>query len=82
MTIRCLACRKYVAYRVFMRQEKPSRESVSDAEKLYYLLLPPANVQILRIGEADPDPYFLDEEVQYISLDAPIEIEVLDACIN
>lgn len=39
----------------FMRQEKPGQESVADAEKLRYPSLPPANVQTLRIGEADPD---------------------------
>ena len=60
-----------------MRQEKPGRESVVDAKKLCYPSLPPANVQILRIGEADPDPYFSNEEVQYISLDKPIKIGVL-----
>ena len=40
---------------VFMRQEKPGQESVADAEKLRYPSLPPANVQTLRLGEADPD---------------------------
>ena len=35
-------------------------------------MLPPANVQTLRIGEADPDPYSLDEKTEYISLDALI----------
>lgn len=57
---------------VFMRQEKPGRESVPDAEKLRYPSLPPANVQTLRIGEADPDLYSLDEETKYVSLDASI----------
>ncbi len=68
---------------VYMRQEKPGRESVADAEKLRYLSLPPANVQTLRIGELDPDTYSSDEEVEYISLDTPIDgTEVLAARTN
>ena len=67
---------------VFMRQEKPGRESVADAEKLRYPSLPPANVQTLRIGEADSDPYSSDEEAEYISLDEPIETGVLAARSN
>ncbi len=59
-----------------MRQRKSGRESVVDAEKLCYPTLPPANVQTLRIGDVDPDRYSSDEEVQYISLDEPIETEV------
>lgn len=65
-----------------MRQRKPRRESVVNAKKLRYLLLPSANVQTLRIGDADPDLYFSDEEVQYISLDKPIETGVLAAQCN
>ena len=67
------------AWNVFMRQKKSGRESVVDAEKLRYLSFPPANVQTLRIGEADPDPYSSDEEIQYVSPDEPIETRVLAA---
>ena len=66
-----------------MRQEKPGRELVADAEKLRYPSLPLANIQTLRIGELEPDPYSSDEEIEYISLDEPIDgIEVLPASIN
>lgn len=56
-----------------MRREKLGRESVADAEKLQYPSLLPVNVQTLRIGEANPDPYSSDKEAEYISLDDPIE---------
>lgn len=65
-----------------MRREKPGRESVADAEKLRYPPLPPANVQTLRIGEADPDPYSSDEETEYISLVKPLETGVSAARTN
>ena len=65
-----------------MRQGKSGRESVADAEKLRYPSLPPANVQTLRIGDADPDPYSSDDEVEYVSLDEPIETGVLAARSN
>lgn len=65
-----------------MRQKKPGRESVADVEKLRYLSLPSANVQTLRIEDADPDPYFSDDEVKYVSLDEPIETGVLAARSN
>ncbi len=68
---------------VYIGREKLSRESVADAEKLRYPSLPPANVQTLRIGELEPDPCSSDEEVEYVSLDAPIDvIGVLAACTN
>ena len=70
------------ARHVFMRQGKPGQESVADAEKLRYPSLPPANVQTLRIGDADPDPYSSDDEVQYVSLDEPMETGVLAARSN
>ncbi len=56
-----------------MRRKKPGRESVADAEKLRYLSLPPANVQTLQIGELEPDSCSSDEEVEYVSLYAPID---------
>ena len=65
-----------------MRQEKSRRESVADAEKLRYPSLPPTNIQTLRIGEADPDPYSSDKEIKYISLDKSIKTGVLAARNN
>lgn len=35
--------------------------------------MPLVNVQTLRIGELEPDFYFTDEEIEYISLDIPID---------
>ncbi len=68
---------------VYMRREKPGRQSVANAEKLRYPSLPPANVQTLRIGEMEPDPYSFDEELEYVSLEAPIDgIGVLVVCTN
>ena len=79
----CLGTYKPRVRLVYMRQEKPVCESIANTEKLQYLSLSPANVQTLRIGELEPDPYFSDEEIEYISFDALIdEIEVLTACIN
>ena len=65
---------------VYIRREKSGRDCVADAEKLRYPSLPPANVQILKIGELEPDLCFIDEESEYISLDEPIGTEVLAAC--
>lgn len=62
-----------------MRRKKTRRDCVADAEKLRYPSLPLVNVQTLRIGEADPDPYSSDEETEYISLDRSIEMGVLAA---
>lgn len=68
---------------VYMRREKPGRESVADAEKSWYPSLPPAHVQTLRIRELEPDPYSSDEEAEYVSLDTPIDrIGVLAARTN
>lgn len=50
-----------------MRQKKPGRESIIDAKKLWYPSLPPANVQTLKIRKRDPNAYFSDKEVKYIS---------------
>ncbi len=66
----------------FIRYRKSGRESVANAEKLCYPTLSPANIQTLRIGDVDPDLYSSDEEVQYISLDEPIETGVLAASSN
>lgn len=59
-----------------MRQGKLRRKAVVNIEKLYYPSFLSNNVQTLRIGEANPDPYFLDKKVQYIVLE-PIETGVL-----
>ena len=60
-----------------MRQEKLGREFVADVEKLRYPSLPPANVQTLRIGESESNPYLSDNKVEYVSLDKPLETGVL-----
>ena len=69
----CLGPYKPGVRPVYMRQEKPGRKSVADAEKLRYPSLPPANVQTLRIGKLEPDPCSSNEEVEYVSLDALID---------
>lgn len=46
-----------VARDVFMRQRKSRREFIADTKKLRYLSLPPTNIQTLRIGESNLDPY-------------------------
>lgn len=51
-------------------------------EKLSYLILFLANIQILIIGEIDLDPYFSNKKVKYIFLDKLIEIRVLTAYTN
>ncbi len=78
----CLGLYTPEAQHAFMRRGKSGRESVANAEKLRYSSLPPANLQTLRIGEADPDPYSSDEEIQYVSLDEAIETGVLAAQSN
>ncbi len=79
----CLRTYKPGVKLVYMRREKPGCKSVANAEKLRYLSLPPVNVQMLRIGELEPDPYSSNEEIEYIYLDTPIDgIEVLTARIN
>ena len=60
-----------------MRQGKSRRESVAHAEKLHNPFLFPTNVQTLKIGESDPDPYLSDDKVKYVSLDKLIETGVL-----
>ena len=60
-----------------MRRKKPGRESVMDVEKLRYPpALPSAEVRPLRIGELLPDPYSSDEENNYVSLNAPLDVSV------
>lgn len=63
-----------------MRREKSGRDCVADTEKLRYLFLPPANMQTLRIGKLESDPCFTDKKSECISLDEPIETEILAAC--
>ena len=81
---RKVCLRPYIpgAQHVFMRERKSGQKSVADDEKLCYPTLPPANVQTLKIGDADPDPYSSDEDVQYISLDESIKTGVLAARSN
>lgn len=67
---------------VFIRREKSGRDCVADADKLQYPSIPPANLQTIRIGEANQDPYLSDEEAEYISLDEPIETGVLAGRTN
>ncbi len=79
----CLGPYKPGVRSVYMRREKPGRESVADTKKLRYPSLRPANVQTLRIRELEPGPYFSYKEVEYVSLDAPIDgIGVLAARTN
>lgn len=68
---------------VYIRQEKLGRESVANGKKLQYPSLLLASIQTLRIEKLDPDFYFSDEEIEYISLDTLIDkTKVLTACIN
>lgn len=53
-----------------------------DIKKYYYLFLLLTNIQTLKIREANPDFYFWDKKVQYISLNKLIEIGVLAAQNN
>ena len=61
---------------VFMRKEKPGRESVADVEKLRYPTLLSAEIHTLRIGQLQPNPYSLDEEDEYVSLNTPLDVTV------
>lgn len=65
-----------------MRQETPGCKSAADTKKLCYSSLLFANIQTLKIKNADPDPYFLDKKVQYIALEKFIETGVLTAQSN
>ena len=38
--------------------------------------MPSAEVHTLRIGEMQPDPYSSDDEDEYVSLDAPLDVTV------
>lgn len=61
-----------------MRREKSGRESVADAEKLRYPMVPAIEVHTLRIGEVHP--YYSDKKDDYISLNAPLDDTVSAAC--
>lgn len=41
-----------------------------------------AEIHILRIGELQPDPYSLDDEDEYLSLDAPLDFTISAARSN
>lgn len=62
-----------------MKQKKSEGKSIADVEKLYYPSLLLAHVQRLRIGNIDPNFYFLDGKVKYVSLDEFIKTGVLAA---
>ncbi len=47
---------------VFMRKEKCGRDNVTDAEKLRYPALLPADIHTMRIGEEPADLFLSDEE--------------------
>lgn len=59
---------------------KPGRESVADAEKLYYLIAPAAEVWTLRIRDLPPDPYSSNKKDDYVFLDTPLDLSVFAAC--
>ena len=65
-----------------MKQKKSEGKSIADVEKLYYPSLLLAHVQRLRIGNIDPNFYFLDGKVKYVSLDEFIKTGVLAAWTN
>lgn len=67
---------------VFMIHKKPRQESVANGEKLHYLPLFFAYIQIIRIADADLYPYLSNEKVQYVFLDNPIKTWVLAAQKN
>lgn len=51
-------------------------------EKLHYLSLFLANMQILRLRKLESDLYSIDEKSEYIFLDKPMRIEVLATYSN
>lgn len=55
---------------------------MSNTKKLQYPSLLPANIQMLTIGEVDPNPFSSNKKTKYISLDKPIKTRVLAACTN
>ena len=67
---------------VFIRQRKPGQESIADTKKFRYPSLPLANIQTLRIRDANPVSYCSDDKIKYLSLDKPIKIRVLATQIN
>lgn len=67
---------------IYMRQEKSRKDCIVDAKKLRYFFLLLVNMQTLKIGELEPNPYSTDEKIEYISLDKLIRIGVLIACSN
>lgn len=73
----CLGPYTFEARHVFIKQRKSGRESVIDAKKLRYPFLSSVNIQTLRIKDANLDPYFFDEKVQYVFLNEPIKTRVL-----
>lgn len=67
---------------IFIRKKKPSQESVADAKILRYPTLPFAEIYILKIGQLQPDPYSLNKENKYISLNTSLDVTVFVALFN
>lgn len=55
---------------------------MANIEKLRYSILSSANIQTLKIGEIDSDPYFSNKNARYIFLNNLIAVEILIACVN
>ncbi len=73
----------YTGSLAYLYETKKIRTGIcADIKKLRYSSLLLVNVQTLRIGESDPDPYLSDDEVEYVSLDKPIKTGVLAARSN
>ncbi len=60
-----------------MRQEKSKQKSIADVKKLCYPFLPYTNIQTLRIGKSESDPYLSNDKVEYVFLDKLIKTKVL-----
>lgn len=65
---------------VYMRQEKSGRDCIINVEKMRYLFLFLANIQILKIEKLELGLYSINEKNEYISLDELIKIGVLATC--
>lgn len=79
----CLGAYKPEIWSVYIKQKKLGRKSVANVKKLWYLSLPLANVQLLRIRELESDPYFSNKEIKYVFLNAFMDkIRVLTTQTN
>lgn len=59
-----------------MCQKKTGGESVIDAKKLKYPILPFAKIHTLRIGDLQFNPYMLDDKNKYFSLNAFLDVTI------